>query len=259
MAPMTRAQRREYHAKQRRSQKYRERLQREQARAQRSLEALEQALIDLGLPETGGSRGPGATEDGRETVEQDLWADAPHHVWLPHPPRTEPGTKLGQEQAPEDTECSAQAGVAAAVAAPRAGPPGYPVIPSRGQEDGHPQLLAMDLGRRRQRLQERWPAAGHGRYLVQRPGTSHSTRHQWAVAARRDRRGQAFDPSGFLCASPGPSGAWPVLPRQADLVAGDAGRTYTALQRLGLAPPAPLVVADSWFDDSKLLAHIAHH
>jgi hypothetical protein len=52
MAPMTRAQRREYYAKQRRSQKYRERLQREQARAQRSLEALEQALIDLGLPET---------------------------------------------------------------------------------------------------------------------------------------------------------------------------------------------------------------
>ena len=33
MAPMTRAQRREYDAKQRRSQKYRERLQREQARA----------------------------------------------------------------------------------------------------------------------------------------------------------------------------------------------------------------------------------
>src|SRR6266850_243255 len=52
MAPMTRAQQREYDAKQRRSQKYRERLQREQARAQRSLEALEQALIDLGLPET---------------------------------------------------------------------------------------------------------------------------------------------------------------------------------------------------------------
>jgi hypothetical protein len=36
-------------------------------------------------------------------------------------------------------------------------------------------------------------------------------------------------------------------------------RTYTALQRLGLALPAPLVVADSWFGDSKLLAHVAHH
>jgi hypothetical protein len=36
-------------------------------------------------------------------------------------------------------------------------------------------------------------------------------------------------------------------------------RTWTALQRLGLVLPAPLVVADSWFGDSKLLAHLAHH
>ena len=52
MAPMTRAQRREYHAKQRRSQKYRERLQREQARAQRHLQVLEQALVDVGVAKT---------------------------------------------------------------------------------------------------------------------------------------------------------------------------------------------------------------
>jgi hypothetical protein len=38
MAPITRAQRREYQAKHRRFQKYRERPQREQARAQRSLD-----------------------------------------------------------------------------------------------------------------------------------------------------------------------------------------------------------------------------
>ena len=52
MAPMTRAQRREYHAKHRRLQKHRERLQREQARAQRHLQALEQALVDVGVAET---------------------------------------------------------------------------------------------------------------------------------------------------------------------------------------------------------------
>ena len=39
-------------AKQRRLRKYRERLQHEQRRAQRYLQALEQALVDLGLPET---------------------------------------------------------------------------------------------------------------------------------------------------------------------------------------------------------------
>jgi hypothetical protein len=45
-------QRRMQHAMQRRCQKQRERLQREQARAQRALQALEQALVDLGLPTT---------------------------------------------------------------------------------------------------------------------------------------------------------------------------------------------------------------
>jgi hypothetical protein len=49
---MTRAQRREYDAKQRRLRKYRERLAHEQRRAQRFLHALEQGLFDLGLPET---------------------------------------------------------------------------------------------------------------------------------------------------------------------------------------------------------------
>ena len=52
MATMTRAQRREYHAKQRWLRKYRERLQHEQQRAQRFLQALEQTLVDLGLSET---------------------------------------------------------------------------------------------------------------------------------------------------------------------------------------------------------------
>ena len=52
MAPMTRAQRREDHATHRRLQKYRDRLQREHARAQRHLQALEQALVDVGVAET---------------------------------------------------------------------------------------------------------------------------------------------------------------------------------------------------------------
>ena len=52
MASMTRAQRREQNAKQRHLRKSRERLQREQTRAQRCLQALEQTMADLGLPET---------------------------------------------------------------------------------------------------------------------------------------------------------------------------------------------------------------
>jgi hypothetical protein len=52
MAGMTRAPRREFHAKHRRLQKYHKRLQSEQARAQRHLQALEQALVDVSAAET---------------------------------------------------------------------------------------------------------------------------------------------------------------------------------------------------------------
>jgi hypothetical protein len=52
MATMTQAQPREANAKQRQLRKYRERLQQEPRRAPRYLQALEQALVDLGLPET---------------------------------------------------------------------------------------------------------------------------------------------------------------------------------------------------------------
>ena len=36
-------------------------------------------------------------------------------------------------------------------------------------------------------------------------------------------------------------------------------RTGAALHRLGLRLPAPLVVADSWFGDSKVMAQVASH
>ena len=52
MAPMTRAQRREYHGSTAAFRNTRERLQREQARAQRHLQALEQALVEVGVAET---------------------------------------------------------------------------------------------------------------------------------------------------------------------------------------------------------------
>ena len=52
MATMTRAPRRAYDAKQRRLRKYRARREHEQRRAPRCLPALDQARLDLGLPET---------------------------------------------------------------------------------------------------------------------------------------------------------------------------------------------------------------
>src|SRR2546429_9355266 len=43
----------------------------------------------------GGGGGPVATAGGEDTAGQDLWADVPHRLWLPHPPRTDPGARLG--------------------------------------------------------------------------------------------------------------------------------------------------------------------
>ena len=52
MATMTRAQRRESHARWRRLRRYRERPQQELRRARRYPQALEQALADVALPKT---------------------------------------------------------------------------------------------------------------------------------------------------------------------------------------------------------------
>jgi hypothetical protein len=59
MAMRTRAQRRESNAKPRHRRQDRERLQQEPKRAQRVLQALEQAPIDVGRPEPLGAEGRG--------------------------------------------------------------------------------------------------------------------------------------------------------------------------------------------------------
>jgi len=57
MAMLTRAQRRESNAKPRHRRQDRERLQQEHTRAPRVLQALEQALVDVGRPEPLGAEG----------------------------------------------------------------------------------------------------------------------------------------------------------------------------------------------------------
>jgi hypothetical protein len=81
--------------------------------------------LRFGLTRDGGGGGPVATEDGK-TGRQDFWPDVPRRHWLPHPPRTDPGAEPGQEHGLPDPGRPAQAEVAAAVAASRAGPPGHP-------------------------------------------------------------------------------------------------------------------------------------
>src|SRR5437588_1842925 len=47
------------------------------------------------------------------------------------------------------------------------------------------------------------------------------------------------------------------MPRQTTLGAGHAGWTHGGFRRRGVELPPPLVVADSWFSDSKLMRHVA--
>ena len=71
--------------------------------------------------------------------------------------------------------------------------------------------------------------------------------------------GKMLIPVEFIVRRPDPVGPGRPCRDKLTWVQVMLDRTYTALQRLGLALPAPLVVADSWFGDSQLLTHVASH
>ena len=260
MAPMTRAQRREYYAKQRRLQKYRERLQREQARAQRSLQALEQALVDLGLPETVAAEVQWRLKTVGKLLGKIFGLMFPTLFGCRTYHELTPGAGLGQEPARSASwvPCPSRSGCGSCSTAGRTS---WPTL-WRHVEDKSPAT--------RSRWQWTWVGddsvfkkAGQQLGLVGTwySGQEHRVRRGidglLLVVVIGD--GQAGHPGGLHRPSPGPRGAWPALPRQADLVAGDAGSDLDCPAAAGPALPAPLVVADSWFGDSKLLAHVAHH
>ncbi len=91
MTQPKRYHRRQQKARQRRLQKERERLQREQARAQRALRALEEALADLGLPETVADEVQWRLQAQQQLVGKIFGMMFPPGVWLPQLPQ-EPGS-----------------------------------------------------------------------------------------------------------------------------------------------------------------------
>jgi hypothetical protein len=95
----TRAQRakqqRAQQAKQRCLQKARQRLQREQARAQHHLQALEQAVQELGLPETVAEEVQWRLQAQQQLLGKIVGLMFPPAVWLPQLPRAVPGARLG--------------------------------------------------------------------------------------------------------------------------------------------------------------------
>jgi hypothetical protein len=146
MAILTRAQRREERAKKRHLQKYRERLQQEQARAQRFLEGLEQAMVDLGLPETLAVEGERRLKTHATLLGKIVGLMFPSvfgcrtsyeltrmRVWDKNLPSQRLGALPKQKWVRQ-------------LPTPGMGSSGHPGAPWGGQEPRDPQSLAMDLG-----------------------------------------------------------------------------------------------------------------
>lgn len=88
-------QKRAQQAKQRRLQQQRERLQGEQARAQRAVQALEQAVQELGLPKTVAEAVQWRLQAQQKLLGKLFGMMFPPDVWLPQLPRVVPGPRLG--------------------------------------------------------------------------------------------------------------------------------------------------------------------
>src|SRR6266545_1618226 len=252
-------QRRQHRAKQRRRQQTRERLQREQARAQRHLQALERALVDLGLPET-------------LVVEVEWRLKAL-------------GTLLGKIfgiMFPTLFGCRTT----------------YELTRVRGWDKNLPgkllgalpkQKWVRQLQHRGQDLlatlwhrvedkspatRSRWPWTWVGDDSVFKKsgqhldlvgtwysGQAHRVRHGIAGLLRVVviGAGTLVIPVDFTVRRPDPAGPGGPCRDKLTWLQVMLARTWAALQRLRLQLRAPVVVADSWFGDSKLLAHVALH
>ena len=259
MAPMTRAQRREYHAKHRRLQKYREQLQREQARAQRSLHALEQALVDLGLPETL------ATEVQWRLKAVGKLMGKIFGLMFP--------TLFGCRTYHELTRVRGwDKNLPSQILGALPKQKWLRQLQHRGQ-DLLVTLWHQVEGRSpatRSRWQWTWVSDDS---VFKKSGQQLGLVGSWySGQEHRVRRGihglllivvigegKLIIPVDFTVRRPDPMGPGRPCRDKLTWLQVMLDRTWTALQRLGLVLPAPLVVADSWFGDSKLLAHLAHH
>ena len=259
MATMTRAQRREYNAKQRRLRKYRERLQHEQQRAQRFLQALEQALVDLGLSET-------------------LVAEV---EWRLHAPVKRLGNIFGM-MFPTLLGCQTT----------------YELTQLRGWDKNLPgrllgalpkQQWIRQLQRRGQALlrrlwqqvedkspatKSRWPWTWVGDDSVfKKAGQQLGLVGTWYSGQEHRVRpgidglllvvvigdGKLVVPVDFVVRRPDPVGPGRPCRDQLTWLQVMLDRTWAVLQRRCRRLPAPLVVADSWFGDSALLGHVHTH
>ena len=259
MATMTRAQRREYNAKQRRLRKYRERLEQTQRRAQRFLQALEQALGELGLPET-----LGAEVEWQLQVQvkrlgkifglmfptvfgcRTLYELTQVRVW----DKNVPGRLLGALPKQQWIRPLQRRGQALLIRLWRQVADKSPATQSRWQwtwaaDDRVFKKAGQQLG-----LVGTWYSGQEHRVRLGIDGLL-------LVVVIGD--GKLVVPVDFVIRRPDPVG--PGRPGRDKLTWLQVmlDRTWAVLQRQCRGLPAPLVVADSWFGDSALLGHVHTH
>jgi hypothetical protein len=250
-------QKRQPQAKQRRLQKAREHLQREQARAQRHLQALEQALEELGLPDT--------------IVEEVQWKLRTQAKRLGKIFGLTFPTFFGCRTTSELTR----------VRVWDKNLPGKVLgaLPKRKWVT-HLQRLGQDLLETLGRHVEDKSPATRSRWQWTRVSDDRVCKKYgprlglvgtwWSGQEHRVRQGidglllvivigngKLVIPVDFTIRRPDPVGPGRPCRDQLTWLQVMVERTGVALQRRRLSLPAPLIVADSWFGDSQLMAQVA--
>jgi hypothetical protein len=261
MAPMTRAQRREDRAKHHRLQKYREHLQREHARAQRHLQALEPALVDVGGAETVAEEVQWRLKAVRKLLGKIFGLMFPtvfgcrtHHeltrvrAW----DKNLPARILGALPKQKWLRQLQHRGQDLLVALWHAVMDKSPATRSRWQwtwvgDDSVFKKSGQQLG-----LVGTWYSGQEHRVRLGIDGL---------LLVVVIGEGKLVIPVDFTVRRPDPVGPGRPCRDQLTWLQVMLDRTWAALQCRHLRLPAPLLVADSWFGDSKLLAHVAlqHH
>jgi hypothetical protein len=123
-------QKRAHQTKPRRLQRERQQLQGEQARAQRAVQALEEAIAALGRPDTLAEEVQWRLQAQPQLLGQIFGRMFPPGVWVPQRPRAVPRATLGQARARPPLWGLAHAEVGQAPAAPGPGSVGAAVARS---------------------------------------------------------------------------------------------------------------------------------
>lgn len=259
MATMTRAQRREANAKQRHLRKYRERLQHEQRRAQRYLQALEQALVDLGLPETLVAEVEWQLQAQVKLLGKIFGMLFPTlfgcrtayeltqvRVW----DKNLPGRLLGALPKQKWRRQLQQRGQALLIRLWQQVADKSPATQSRWQwtwvaDDSVFKKAGQQLG-----LVGTWYSGQEHRVRLGIDGL---------LLVVVIGGGKLVVPVDFVIRRPDPVGPGRPCRDKLTWLQVMLDRTWTVLQRRCRRLPAPLIVADSWFGDSALMAHVQTH